>query len=201
MTEPLQRTVTRLLDEIRGGRPDAFDRLFPIVYDELRDIARRQRAGGRGGATLDTHALVHEAYLKLADQSAPDWRSRGHFKAVAATAMRHILVDYARRKRTEKRGGGRPEVTLDRIGELVPGGQGRGVPASLIALNDALDALAAERPRQARVVELKFFGGLTIAEIAEAEDVSPATVKRDWTFARSWLYREMGGGMNEGEDG
>lgn len=192
MTRDPQRTVTRLLGEVRDGNRESFDRLFPLVYDELRSIARQQRRRAPAVATLDTHALVHEAYLKLVDQTSPDWRTRGHFSAVAAKAMRYILVDYARRKGAEKRGGGRDDVPLDKVAAVL--GEAPNVEIEgLIALNDALAALESESPREAKIVELKFFGGLTVPEIAETLDISTATVKRGWALARAWLYREMTG--------
>jgi len=189
VSDERQHTVTRLLGEVRDRRPGSFDRLFPLVYDELQEIARRQLRG-RPNGTLDTHALVHEAYLRLVDQSRPDWRTRGHFSAVASTAMRHILIDWARRRQAAKRGGGAGAVTLDRLEALMPTGDAP-AEARLVALNDALSRLEAVSPREARIVELRFFGAMTIDEVAEAMDLSPATVKRGWSLARAWLYREM----------
>lgn len=185
-------TVTRLLGEIRRGDRESLDRLFPLVYDELRALARGQRRGGRGGETMNTHALVHEAYLRLVDQGRADWKSRGHFKAVAATAMRQILIDHARWKTAAKRGGHRPDVPLAAVEDLVST-EGRASEEVLIGLDEALVRLEARSSRQARIVELKFFGGLTIPEIAEALEISPATVKRGWATARAWLYRELEG--------
>lgn len=195
-----RQTVTRLLGEIRQGESGSFDRLFPIVYEQLRNLARMQRRSLPGApATMDTTALVHEAYLKLVDQSQVDWKSRGHFGAVAAVAMRHILIDYARKRTAKKRGGERPKVSLDDIvgGVSEPGSWSLEEAESMVALDRALQRLEEGSPRQARIVELKFFGGLTIDETAEALDVSPATVKRGWRMARAWLYREMGGGEDE----
>ena len=192
-----QQTVTGLLYRVRSGDRDAFDRLFPMVYDEMRVLARRQRWGWVGDQTLGTTALVHEAYLRLVDQSSADWRSRGHFGAVASRAMRHILIDYARRRRAAKRGGPQANLSLDGVTE--PAGTWTPEQAeSLIALHEALAALERENERLARIVEMKFFGGLTVDEIGAALDLSPATVKRGWTMAQTWLYRAMGGGTGVG---
>ena len=192
MTEAPRETVTRLLAEVGEGRRKSFDRLFPLVYEELRALARRVRRPDQGrDLTLDTTSLVHEAYLRLVDQSRADWRSRGHFHAVAAKAMRHILIDYARRGQAAKRGGGRPPASLDATGFAEPGVWEEGDGDRLIALDRALEKLALVSERQASVVEMRFFGGMTIEEIAGALDLSPATVKRAWSTAQAWLYREM----------
>ena len=194
MTEPARETVTRLLAEVRQGRRGSFDELFPVVYEELRRLAHRERGGWRGGETLNTTALVNEAYLKLVDQTAPDWKSRGHFGAVASMAMRHILIDYARRGRAAKRGGGQAPASLQSTGVVEPGLWSAQDADRLIALDRALEKLTKVNERQARIVEMRFFGGLSIDEIAEALDVSPATVKRGWATAQAWLYREMAPG-------
>lgn len=180
--------VTRLLQGWRAGDREAAERLMERVYDELRRLARRRLSGERAGHTLQPTALVHEAYMKLAGQRV-DWRSRAHFFALAATAMRRILVSHARKRRAAKRGGGALTLTLD---EGLAGGGERDL--DLLALDRALAGLAALDPRQARIVELRYFAGLTIEETAEAVGVSPATVKLDWQMARAWLHRELGEG-------
>ena len=191
MDDALQGNVTRLLGELRNGEPGSFDRLFPLVYEELHSLARRARRPDAGrDLTLDTTSLVHEAYLKLVDQSRADWRSRGHFRAVAAKAMRHITIDHARRRAAGKRGGGVPDVPLSAVEAFVAGGAGPD-PETLLALDEALEALAAEDERMARIVELKFFGAMTIEEIAGVLEISPATVKRGWAFAQAWLHRAI----------
>lgn len=141
---------------------------------------------------MNTHALVHEAYLRLVDQRRADWKSRGHFKAVAATAMRQILIDHARWKSAAKRGGDRPDAPLAAVEDLVST-EGAASMEALVDLDEALVRLEEKSSRQARIVELKFFGGLTIPEVAEAMEISSATVKRGWTTARAWLYRELEG--------
>jgi len=177
---------TDMLGELRSGASEALDRLVPIVYGELRAIAHRQLAmGGRGG-TLATTALVHEAYIKLVDQSQAQWSDRTHFFAVAALAMRHILVDRAKARRRLKRGGDHRHVSLD---EENIGADDQ--PDALLELNEALTRLAAFDPRLARVVEYRFFGGLTEHEIAEAMGVTLRTVQRDWAKARALLQRAL----------
>ncbi|HET8653953.1 MAG TPA: sigma-70 family RNA polymerase sigma factor [Longimicrobiaceae bacterium] len=178
--------VTQLLAELTHGGRDAVDRLYPLVYAELQRVAHRQLAGERPDHTLATTELVHEAYLKLVGLERIEWRNRAHFFAVAARAMRRILVDYAVSRGAQKRGGGGQRVALDAV-ELVADERGE----DLLALDDALVRLEAIQERCARVVECRFFGGMSIEETAEALDVSPATVKRDWTVARAWLYREL----------
>jgi RNA polymerase sigma factor (TIGR02999 family) len=188
-----QETVTRLLGEIGRGDRGSFDRLFPLVYEELRRLARGVKRPDAGrDPTLDTTSLVHEAYLRLVDQSRADWRSRGHFRAVAAKAMRHILIDNARRRMAGKRGGGRAALPLSGEAALVPENESGGLdPETLLLLDGALGRLAAEDARLARIVELRFFGEMTIEEVARELEVSPATVKRGWSLAQAWLYREM----------
>ena len=189
-TSPAAKTthdVTRLLIDLQRGKDGAADELVPLVYSELHDLAVHYMRGERGDHTLQPTALVHEAYLRLVDQRNSSWQNRSHFFGIAAQAMRRILVDHARRKRAGKREGGE-RVTLD---ASVAESQERSV--DLIALDDALNKLAALDPRQARVVELRFFGGLDIEQTAESIGISPATVKRDWTFARAFLQREMDG--------
>jgi len=187
------QSVSRVLQELRGGNRGAFDELFPLVYDELHLIAERQRRRWEGDETLNTTALVNEAYLKLVDQSAPDWRSRAHFLAVASTAMRQILMDYAKRKRAAKRGGRRPHIALHEIEAALheaedPSGVRDEV---LVALDDALRRLDQRDQRQTRIVECRFFGGMSIEDTAGALGVSPATVKRGWAMAQAWLYRDL----------
>ena len=179
--------VTRLLSALQQGETGAADALVPLVYAELHHLAVHYMRGERAEHTLQPTALVHEAYMRLVDQRNASWRNRSHFFGIAAQAMRRILVDHARRKRATKREGG-DRVTLD---ESVAEAPQRSV--DLIALDDALLKLAALDPRQARVVELRFFGGLDIEQTAESLGISPATVKRDWTFARAFLQREMDG--------
>lgn len=179
--------VTRLLLALQDGQTGAADQLVPLVYAELHDLAVHYMRGERADHTLQPTALVHEAYMRLVDQRNASWKNRSHFFGIAAQAMRRILVDHARRKRATKREGG-DRVTLD---ESVAEAPQRSV--DLIALDDALLKLAELDPRQARVVELRFFGGLDIEQTAESLGISPATVKRDWTFARAFLQREMDG--------
>lgn len=187
------QSVDRVLGALRAGAPGAFDELFPLVYDELHQIAARQRRNWEGDETLNTTAVVNEAYLKLVDQSAPDWRSRAHFLAVASTAMRQILIDYAKRKRAAKRGGGQPHVALHDIeSALRRDEEGSEVRDDvLVALDESLDRLQRQDQRQARIVECRFFGGMSIEDTAEALGVSAATVKRGWAMAQAWLYRDL----------
>ncbi len=181
--------ITELLALAGGGDEGAMEDVLASVYPRLREIARARRRGWRGDETLNTTALVHEAYLKVAGRPGARFESRGHFFAVIAKAMRHVLINYAEMKRAVKRGGGDRPVTLQE-GDLVA----EESLDEIIALNAALEKLEALHPRQARVIECLFFAGYEIAETAEAVDTSPATVKRDWTAARAWLYREMGRG-------
>jgi len=162
------------------------DRLIPLVYDDLRDLARHQLAKEYGAITLQTTGLVHEAYLKLVDQSRVSARGRAYFFGAAARAMRQVLVDAARRRKRLKRGAGQRPVTLDEA--LI---KADGFAAEILEIEDALGRLTAEYPRQAQVVELRFFGGLTVEETAEALDVSARTVKGDWALARAWLFEAM----------
>jgi RNA polymerase sigma factor (TIGR02999 family) len=182
--------VTRLLQEWRDGRPQALDRLMPVVYDELHLIASRHMSHEWRSGPLQTTALVNEVYLKLVGQRV-DWRNRAHFFAIAATVMRRILVDNARREVRPKHGGGRVALSLDDAGE-VP--HALGVDrVDALALDIALKKLEALDPAQARIVELRYFGGMTIEETAEVVGASPATVKREWTLAKGWLYSELAG--------
>lgn len=185
-------TITGLLLAAEQGDRAAFDALLPLVYDELRIVARRQRRAWHGDLTLGTTALVHEAYLKVADQARLPTESRAHFFAVASTAMRHILCNYARDRRRKKRGGGVAHVPLEAVHDL-----GARIELSddqsdtLAALDESLRTLERVAERQARVVECRFFGGMSVEDTAVALGVSPRTVKRDWTFARAWIRREM----------
>lgn len=180
--------VTLELRAWRAGDQAAGERLMDALYRELHGMAKRRLARERAGGTLQTTALVHEAYLRMVDQRRVDWRDRGHFLALAATMMRRVLVDRARARRAGKRGGGEAAVTLT-------GAEAAGFDPALEVLDvdRALARLAAAYPRPARVVELRFFGGLELAEIVEVLGVSERTIKRDWVFARSWLARELGG--------
>jgi RNA polymerase sigma factor (TIGR02999 family) len=174
-----------VLDALHSGRREAIDTLLPLVYHELRAIAHRHLAIKQGG-TLSTTALVHEAYLKLVDQSRADWNDRSHFLAVASIAMRHVLVDRAKAKATQKRGGDRRRITLD-DNEIAADDQ----PEVLLQLHEALSRLAEKQARLARVVECRFFGGLTEDETAEALGVTVRTVQRDWAKARMLLRRAL----------
>jgi RNA polymerase sigma factor (TIGR02999 family) len=193
MSDADQDTVTRLLGELRAGKPDAFDGLLPLVYDELRQLARRQRHRWYGDETLTSTALVHEAYLRLVDQSAVEWESRAHFLAVASRAMRQILLDYAKRKRAAKRDGGRERIPLHEVEAVLCASEDAVDIQSeaLIALEESLGRLEAREPRQSRIVECRFFGGMTIEETAEALGISVASVKRGWAMAQAWLYRDL----------
>ena len=186
--------VTRILDDIERGDSSASERLLPLVYDELRRLAAQRLAKEPSGLTLQATALVHEAYLRLVDQSQINWQSRAHFLGVAAKAMRHILTDYARRKQALKRGGDISKVSLDNMPALAVADHlpdlGNRVD-ELVALDEALKRLSEINERQARLVECRYFGGMTIPETAEALNVSPATVKRSWVMAQAWLYREL----------
>lgn len=186
MSTPSPGDVTQLLRAWRGGEKSALDRLVPLVYRDLHLRARRCMAGERMQHSLQTTALIHEAYLRLVGPSPVAWESRGHFFAVAARVMRRILVDHARARRSQKRGGEVQAVTLDE--QLVVAG---GPVRDLVSLDDALQALATLDERKARVVEMRFFGGLSVEETAEVLEVSPQTVLRDWKLAKVWLLREM----------
>lgn len=187
------QTVTRLLQELRTGNRAVFSELLPRIYDELHELARRQRRHWVGNETMNPTALVHEAYLRLVEQSAPQWVSRPHFLAVAATAMRQILLDYAKRMHAAKRGGGQQPVPLHEVEEALrsAGDLSEAGTEALLALDDALRRLEMQDRRQSRIVECRFFGGMTIEETAEALGISPATVSRGWAVAQAWLYREL----------
>ncbi len=179
-----------MLVQLREGNREVLDRLLPIVYDELRHLARMQLRGGQIKQTLNTTALVHEAYFRLVDHHAVEWQDRSHFFAVASRAMRQVIVEYVRRRNALKRGGGQPRLTLN---EGLIGMEARG--DDLLALDEALSRLERFAPRQARIVECRYFGGLTVEEAAEALDLSPSTIKRETRSAVAWLYREL---SNEG---
>ena len=178
--------VTELLVRWRSGDREALDSLLPLVYDELRRIAFRSLQNERPGHTLQSTALVNEAYVRMVAQNMPEWQNRAHFFAVAAQLMRQILVDHARTHRASKRGGDASRVSLD---EAL--GQALATDVDVVALDDALKELAQMDAQQSRVVELKFFAGLSNEETAEVLKVSPSTVKRDWASARAWLFREL----------
>ena len=190
MTESDPAAITRLLQEWQDGSAEAFDRLVPLVYDELRTIASRHLAREWRHDHLQTTAVVSEAYLRLFGQRDVDWQSRGHFFAIAAQQMRRILVDHARRERREKRGGGHAAVPLD---ERMSASDSPVDVVDALDLDRALRKLEELDPGAAKIVELRFFGGLTIEETAAALGVSPATVKREWTIAKGWLHRELSG--------
>ena len=186
--------ITDALAALRGGDPGAMDRLVPLVYEELARIAHRQLGLEATGHTLSTTALVHEAYLRLVDQTRAQWADRAQFFGVAAHSMRRVLVDHARRHRAARRGGvNRRDVSLEALEAIDPASLAAGDRADiLVAMDEALERLAALDARQARVVECRFFGGLTETETAEALGVTARTVARDWVKARGWLYTELG---------
>ncbi|MCS3666855.1 RNA polymerase sigma factor (TIGR02999 family) [Salinibacter ruber] len=186
-------TVTALLVEVRDGGDRAVDELYEEIYTELRERAHGQRKQWRGEPTLQTTALAHEAYLKLVDQNEQSWESRSHFFAVASKAMRHILVDRARKQRAQKRGGEMQTLSLEALRESLQQEQATVEERSemIMVLDAALGQFEKEHSRAARVVECRFFGGMTIEETAEALGVSGSTVSRDWDLAQAWLYREM----------
>jgi RNA polymerase sigma factor (TIGR02999 family) len=183
---PAPQEVSQLLRAWSEGDQDALDKLMPLVYDELRLMAKRHMDRQSPGHTLQTTALIHEAYLRLVDQKEARWQNRAHFFAVAARAMRHILVDYARARHAAKRGGAGHVVSLD---EAAVVSEER--TSEMVALDDALESLAAVDRRKCQVVELRYFGGLSVGETAEVLKVSPETVARDWRLARTWLLREL----------
>jgi RNA polymerase sigma-70 factor, ECF subfamily len=184
--------VSTLLRAWSGGDQSALDKLTPIVYDGLRRLARRYMRRERPGHSLQTTALVHEAYMRLVDYERMRWQDRAHFFAVSAQLMRRILVEHARRHNL-KRGGGLQHVSLEEAAVV-----GAERPADLVALDDAMNALARLDTRKAQVVEMRFFGGLSVEETAEVLKVSSVTVKRDWSTAKLWLYREMASGAADG---
>src|SRR5580698_2494696 len=189
MAEERTSKTTQLLRAWANGDREALDELTPRVYEELRRIAGHHMQNERPGRSMQTTALVHEAYLKLIDITTVDWRCRAHFFAVSSQIMRRILLDRARRRTAAKRGGKAPRINLDEIPDV-----SSGRASEVIALDDALNLLAEFDPRKARVIELRFFGGLSVDETAEVLKVSPDTVMRDWRMARAWLLAELGSG-------
>src|SRR5262245_17970550 len=186
MATPAHTEVSQLLIEWGQGNQEALARLMPLVYDELRLLASRKLRRERLDHTLQTTALVHEAYLELVDQQHANWQNRAQFFAIAAQLMRRILVDYARSYRAAKRGGDYLKVSLDEAAALSDQKN-----ADLLALDEALDRLAKQDPQQSRVVELRVFGGLSVEETAAALSISPRTVKREWSMARAWLHQQL----------
>jgi len=189
---PTVEDVSTLLRAWSEGDRRALEKLIPIVYEELRRLGRRYMRGERSGHSLQTTALVNEAYTRLVDYKRMQWQNRAHFFAVSAQLMRRILVEHARRH-NQKRGGGVPHVSLEEAAVV----SGDRAP-DLVALDDAMQALSRLDARKAQVVEMRFFGGLSVDETAEVLKVSPATVMRDWSTAKSWLYRELAGGTRDG---
>jgi RNA polymerase sigma factor (TIGR02999 family) len=188
MTTPASHEVTQLLLAWSEGDPAALEQLMPLVYAELRRLAKRYMRNERAGHTLQTTALIHEAYLRLIDARQVRWQNRAHFFAISARLMRQILVDFARERGYQKRGGGARKVSLDEAPLI-----GKGRDEALVAVDEALSALAGIDVRKSQVVELRYFGGLSVEETAEALKVSPETVRRDWRLARSWLLRRLSG--------
>jgi len=187
--------ITKLLQGWRGGDRAALDALVPVVYKELHRLAHCELRKERPGHTLQSTALVHEAYFRLVGQTLPQWESRTHFFAIAAQLMRQILVDYARRHRAEKRGGAAGTLSLDDAGLME---KGKGPDMDVVALDDALKTMARVDARKVQVVEMRFFGGLSFEEIANVLRISVNTVSRDWSTARAWLHHEMGRGHSDG---
>ena len=187
--DPTPGEITRLLVEVTRGNNEAESRLVPLVYTELRRLARRYMRQERPDHTLQATALVHEAYLRLAGEKEISWQNRAHFYGVAANIMRRILVDHARAKQAKKRGGSDQEVSFDEAVLAQPE-----APKDFLAIDEALERLAERDPRQSRIVELRFFGGLSEEETAEVLGISVRTVKRDWQVARAWLYKEISKG-------
>ena len=183
-----QPDVTELLHEWQQGDKRALDRLTPLVYDELRRMAHHYVRRERAGHTLETTALVNEAYLRLIKQQKMDWQSRAHFFAVTAEVMRHILIDHARRRHYAKRGGAAQQVSLEEASAMT-----EVRAAELVALDEALDQLMKLDPRKSRVVELRYFGGLSLEETADVLGISIMTVRRDWRAAKAWLYKAVMG--------
>lgn len=181
-----QHQISQLLARYGDGDQEALNQLMPLIYGELRKMARRYMRGQPKGHTLQTTALIHEAYLKLAIHGEKQWQNRAHFFGVAAQAMRNILVDYARARQANKRGGQARAISLDEAA-IVTGERA----AEVVALDEALNSLAKLAPRQSRVVELRYFGGLNVEETAEVLNISAETVTRDWRMAKAWLLREL----------
>jgi RNA polymerase sigma factor (TIGR02999 family) len=198
-SRPQPEQLTLLLDAAAAGDAESSERILPLVYDELRQLARRQLDKERDVLTLQATALVHEAWMRLlgsdVEGQEPDWSSRRHFFGAAAQAMRRILIERARRRDALKHGGGRMRVTMSGVDP-----EAQGPDYDLLALDEALDALAAFDPRMAEIVQLRFFAGLEVKEVAASMEISERTVKREWAVARAWLHREMGAG-DSGEPG
>lgn len=186
MSETVPKDITQLLLAWGDGDKQALDKLMPFVYDELRRLARGYMRNQRSDHTLQTTALVNEAYLRLIDSSQVRWQNRTHFFAISAQLMRRILVDFARAKKAEKRGGNEQKVTFDEALPVLFEKE-----SELIALDEALTELSAMDARQGQIVEMRYFGGMTEEEVAEALDISARTVRRDWSIARAWLFREL----------
>ena len=193
MEQSPQEDVTRLLGAVQRGDAAALDALFPLVYEELRVVARRQRRRWNAGHSLNTTALVHEAYLKFVDQDRATWESRAHFLGIASKVMRRILLDYARRQRAQKRGGDAPLMSLEEIGERLTGEVALSDANAdlLLALDLALENLERVSERQCRIVECRFFGGMTIGETAVALGISTASVSRGWAMAQVRLFEDL----------
>ena len=183
---PARHEITELLAEWREGNQSALDELYPLVYDELHRLARRYMSRERKDHTLQTTALINEAYVRLVDQKNVNWANRSHFFAISAQIMRRILIDHARRHAYAKRGGGAQQVSLEEVAAITPD-QGR----EMLRLDEALKSLAERDPRRSQVVELRYFGGLNNEEIAGVLHVSENTVTRDWNMARAWLYQQL----------
>jgi RNA polymerase sigma-70 factor, ECF subfamily len=185
MTQASQ-DVTQLLAAWRDGDQQALDRLMPLVYNELRRLAHRYMKRQKDGQTLQTTAVVHEAYLRLAGRDEVNWQNRAHFFAVCAQVMRNLLVDRARARSAEKRGGGTNQVALDESDLMAPGQLDE-----VLELNEALDKLSQIDPRKSKIIEMRYFGGMSVEETAAVLELSPITIKREWLKARAWLYLEM----------
>jgi RNA polymerase sigma factor (TIGR02999 family) len=186
LTRPPQHDITQLLAEWRDGNQSALDELYPLVYDELHRLARRYMSRERKGHTLQTTALINEAYVRLVDQKNVHWANRSHFFAISAQIMRRILIDHARRHLYAKRGGGAQQVSLEEVAFITPNAS-----RELVRLDEALKSLAEMDPRRSQVVELRYFGGLNNEEIAGVLNISANTVTRDWNMARAWLYQQL----------
>jgi RNA polymerase sigma factor (TIGR02999 family) len=186
LTRPPQHDITQLLAKWRDGNQSALDELYPLVYDELHRLARRYMSRERKGHTLQTTALINEAYVRLVDQKNVHWANRSHFFAISAQIMRRILIDHARRHLYAKRGGGAQQVSLEEVAAITPNAS-----RELVRLDEALKSLAEMDPRRSQVVELRYFGGLNNEEIAGVLKISANTVTRDWNMARAWLYQQL----------
>lgn len=191
--ENTNRSVTQMLGDLRNGKQEVVHDLLPLVYYELHQMAKSQRKYWRGDHTLNTTALVHEAYIKLVDQTGIDWNNRAHFFSIASKAMRQILINYAKFRNRKKRGGDQRKVSLDEQMIPVEGAFDLSDERAemLVSLNEALTRLESFSARQSHIVECRFFGGMSIADTAEALHISPATVKRGWAMAQAWLYKEL----------